>query len=107
MQVHTDQTRYLMVLNIILRKCMDTLKLAKVGREFYDPQGEIKLQQWKLALWPGYTTSIRQHDTKILLNCDTKFKVRLLKNLKSNLRSSQRRRQSSRSNWSLKTMRHN
>jgi len=74
-EVHTDQTRYLLVLNIILRKCMDTLKLAKVGREFYDPQGEIKLQQWKLALWPGYTTSIRQHDTKILLNCDTKFKI--------------------------------
>ena len=65
----------MLVLNIILRKCMDTLKLAKVGREFYDPQGEIRLQQWKLALWPGYTTSIRQHDTKILLNCDTKFKV--------------------------------
>ena len=74
-QVHSDETRYLLVLNIILRKCMEHLKLAKVGREFYDPLGEVALKQWKLQLWPGYTTSIRQHETKILLNCDTKFKV--------------------------------
>jgi len=74
-EVHSDETRYLLVLNIILRKCMEHLKLAKVGREFYDPLGEVALKQWKLQLWPGYTTSIRQHETKILLNCDTKFKI--------------------------------
>jgi len=74
-EVHSDQNRYLLVLNIILRKCMDHLKLAKVGREFYDPTGEVNLRQWKLQLWPGYTTSIRQHEAKILLNCDTKFKI--------------------------------
>ena len=30
---------------------------------------------WKIELWPGYVTSIRQHEHKLLLCCEPKFKV--------------------------------
>ena len=30
---------------------------------------------WKLELWPGYVTSIRQHESQLLMCCEPKFKV--------------------------------
>jgi aubergine len=32
-------------------------------------------QQHKLTIWPGYLTSIRQHEEKLLLGVDLIFKV--------------------------------
>jgi aubergine-like protein len=37
-------------------------------------QGAIQFSNHHLELWPGYTTSIRQHDLGILMCCDPIFK---------------------------------
>lgn len=34
-----------------------------------------------MQLWPGYYTSMRQHERLILLNCDIKFKIMRLDNV--------------------------
>ena len=36
------------------------MKLELIGRDYFDPQAAILLKQYKLELWPGYVTSIRQ-----------------------------------------------
>lgn len=38
------------------------LKLQLVGRNFYDPDAKVPVEEFKLELWPGYITSIRQHE---------------------------------------------
>ena len=42
---------------------------------FLDPKAAIILKQHKLELWPGYVTSIRQHEEKILLCCEISHKI--------------------------------
>lgn len=65
----------LQTLNIILRSSMEGLKLQLVGRNLFDPQAKIDISDYKLQLWPGYQTSIRQHENNILVNCELQHKV--------------------------------
>lgn len=53
--------------NIMLRKCMEGLDLQLLGRNYFDPKACVKLDEWKLELWPGYVTSIRQHEKEVRL----------------------------------------
>lgn len=36
---------------------------------------QVKLDQFKIELWPGYITSIRQHEQDILVCCEVSHKV--------------------------------
>lgn len=40
------------------------------------------MKEFKIELWPGYITSIRQHEADVLLCCEVSHKVRYLKFLK-------------------------
>ena len=66
---------YMQFFNIVLRKVMDGLGLVQVRRDFFDPAAKKDLKQYKLEVWPGYVTSIRQHEEKILLCCEVGNKV--------------------------------
>nr|CAH7761897.1 unnamed protein product [Callosobruchus chinensis] len=66
---------YIQLFNIIIRKCLTFMKFQLVGRDYYDPNSKIPVHEHKLELWPGYFTSIRQHENNILMACDVTFKV--------------------------------
>ncbi|CRK90810.1 CLUMA_CG004500, isoform A [Clunio marinus] len=61
--------------NLILRQIMKGLELQLVGRNLYDPKNKVSLPQYGLELWPGYITSIRQHQENVLLCCEMSHKV--------------------------------
>lgn len=63
------------VLNIILRQTMEGLKMQEVGRNLYDPDNKVTLKEYKVELWPGYITSIRQHENDVLVCCEVSHKV--------------------------------
>lgn len=65
----------LMVLNIILRRSMEGLKLQLLGRNFFDPVAKVNAANNTLQLWPGYITSIRQHEKDIMLCAEITHKV--------------------------------
>lgn len=65
----------LQILNIILRRAMGGLNLQLIGRNFFDPKAKICIKEFNLELWPGYTTSIRQHENNILLCAEISHKV--------------------------------
>lgn len=62
-------------LNLILRLAMKQLNLQQVGRHLYDPRASRHIQELQLELWPGYSTSIRMHDSGLLMNADVITKV--------------------------------
>lgn len=76
-RVRYTEARFLQVLNLILRNGMRGLNLQLVGRNFFDanPKVVIDIPEFRLQIWPGYDTSIRQHENGLLLNCDTRHKV--------------------------------
>ncbi|XP_011630854.1 piwi-like protein Siwi [Pogonomyrmex barbatus] len=78
---------YIQFFNIIMRKCYDHLKLKLVGRNYFDPVNKIVLPECKLELWPGYLTSIRQHERDILMCAEITNKVMRLETLVDILRN--------------------
>lgn len=60
--------------NILMRKCLTNMNLQLVGRNFYDALAKIPVSKYDIELWPGYVTSIRQHENTILLCCEISHK---------------------------------
>ncbi|XP_054737592.1 protein aubergine-like [Anastrepha obliqua] len=74
-QLEVTDSQQLQVLNLILRRAMAGLNLELVGRSFFDPKAKHCLNSFYLELWPGYQTSIRQHEQDILLCAEIAHKV--------------------------------
>ncbi|XP_003708345.1 aubergine isoform X2 [Megachile rotundata] len=70
-----NDPQYLQFFNIIMRKCLDLLKLQLVGRDYFDARSKVEIQEFRLELWPGYLTSIRQHENDILMCAEVTHKV--------------------------------
>ncbi|KAI4503218.1 hypothetical protein M0802_001440 [Mischocyttarus mexicanus] len=74
-EVPKDDYYYLQFFNLIMRKCLEFLNLQLVGRDFYDVERKVDISQFKLELWPGYFTSIREHERNILMCAEITHKV--------------------------------
>ncbi|XP_062128728.1 protein aubergine-like isoform X1 [Drosophila sulfurigaster albostrigata] len=74
--VEAMDPQQLQVLNLILRRAMEGLQLQIVSRNYFDPQAKIVLDsKHRMELWPGYITSIRQHESDFLLCTEIAHKV--------------------------------
>lgn len=67
--------QFIHICNIIMRQCMDGLKMTLLGRNYFDSEARQILPDWKLEVWPGYVTSIRQHENELLLCCEPSNKI--------------------------------
>lgn len=66
---------FMQFFNILLRRCLQNLELQELNRNYFDPKAAVMLPEWKLELWPGYITTMRQHEQNILLCCETTSKI--------------------------------
>uniref|UniRef100_A0A224X701 Putative translation initiation factor 2c eif-2c n=1 Tax=Panstrongylus lignarius TaxID=156445 RepID=A0A224X701_9HEMI len=66
---------YIQFFNIVLRKCIAGLNLQLVGRDYFDAASKVIVEKYNLELWPGFVTSIRQHENDILLGIDLANKI--------------------------------
>uniref|UniRef100_A0A1I8PZG7 Uncharacterized protein n=2 Tax=Stomoxys calcitrans TaxID=35570 RepID=A0A1I8PZG7_STOCA len=73
--VDVTDAQQIQVLNLILRRSMEGLKLQLVGRNFFDPRAKVNVDSFQMEIWPGYQTSIRQHEQDILLCAEITHKV--------------------------------
>ena len=75
-ELQPSDYHYMQFFNLVMRRILEGMKLQLVGqRNYFDPQAKILMANHKLELWPGYETSIRQHEDSILLNCEISHKV--------------------------------
>lgn len=63
------------IYNLINRKAMGGLKLQLIGRNYFDPVAKIEISQFGLELYPGYVTSIRQHEQDVLMCAELTHRV--------------------------------
>ncbi|XP_056389515.1 piwi-like protein 1 [Hyla sarda] len=61
--------------NIIFRKLLKMMNMKQIGRNYYNPNDSIDVKAHKLAVWPGFTASILQYETNIMLSIDVSHKV--------------------------------
>ena len=60
---------------MIKQKAIEGLGLKQMKRDFYDPQSVINKPEWQVAIWPGFKTTIRQHEHELLLGCEVSHKI--------------------------------
>jgi aubergine-like protein len=66
---------YLQFYNIIVRKCLEAMDLEELGRNYYDRHQAIRIDAHRLELWPGYKTTMRNHENDVLLGVEVTHKV--------------------------------
>ncbi|XP_046667762.1 piwi-like protein Siwi [Homalodisca vitripennis] len=66
---------YLQFFNILTRKCLTLLDLQIINRDYYDPKAKVVVEEYHLELWPGYKTTIRQHENQVLMLAEIAHKV--------------------------------
>ena len=74
-EVTPTDYHYMQFFNIVLRQAMEKMGLSLIRRDYYDQQSAVMFSAHKLEVWPGYVTSIRQHESKILMCCEIGNKV--------------------------------
>ncbi|XP_049546124.1 protein aubergine-like isoform X2 [Anopheles darlingi] len=73
--VDMQSTMGLMILNLMQRQAMNSLQLLVMNRHHFDPKAKIAIPQYNLELYPGYITSIRQHERDVLLCVEITHRV--------------------------------
>ncbi|XP_042343719.1 LOW QUALITY PROTEIN: piwi-like protein 1 [Plectropomus leopardus] len=61
--------------NIIFRRILRILDMQQIGRNYYNPKDPLNVPQHKLTIWPGYTTTILQYESAIMLCTDVSHRV--------------------------------
>ncbi|KAG8597458.1 hypothetical protein GDO81_002286 [Engystomops pustulosus] len=61
--------------NIIFRRLLKMMSMKQIGRNYYNPNDSIDVRTHNLTVWPGFTTSILQYETSIMLCIDVSHKV--------------------------------
>ncbi|XP_077995960.1 piwi-like protein 1 [Glandiceps talaboti] len=61
--------------NIIFKKILRLIKMEQIGRNYYNPAQQIEVPAHKLELWPGFSSSILQYETNVMLCADVSHKV--------------------------------
>ncbi|XP_068099765.1 piwi-like protein 1 [Hyperolius riggenbachi] len=61
--------------NIIFRRLLKMMNMKQIGRNYYNPSDPIDIRAHNLTVWPGFTTSILQYETNIMLCIDVSHKV--------------------------------
>ncbi|KAK0175566.1 hypothetical protein PV327_009306 [Microctonus hyperodae] len=66
---------YLQLYNIIMRRGLEHLNLQLVGRNYFDAKARVVIPEFQFELWPGYLTTIRQHECGVLMGVEVTHKV--------------------------------
>ena len=69
-EVLPTDSHYTQFFGNLVRQCLGKLGLTELNRNYFDPNAEVKYNDYKLKLWPGYTTTTHQHEHDILLGCE-------------------------------------
>ncbi|KAG8012192.1 Piwi-like protein 1 [Nibea albiflora] len=61
--------------NIIFRRVLRILNMQQIGRNYYNPKDPLDIPVHKLTIWPGYSTTILQYESSIMLSIDMSHRV--------------------------------
>ncbi|KAF6729960.1 Piwi-like protein 1 [Oryzias melastigma] len=61
--------------NILFKRVLRLLEMQQIGRNYYNPKTPLNIPQHSLTIWPGYSTTILQYESSIMLCTDVSHKV--------------------------------
>lgn len=73
--VPENSPQVVQLMGILFRRQLKHLNMQLVGRHYYNPARKIEVPQHKMTVWPGFETSILQHENEVLLCANTTSKL--------------------------------
>lgn len=70
-----EDSNYINVLNIIIRRCLKMLNMTMIKRDYYDSEARIPIPKHNVEIWPGYLTTIRYHENGYLLGVEIVHRI--------------------------------
>nr|AUF83002.1 piwil1 [Scophthalmus maximus] len=61
--------------NILFKRILRILNMQQIGRNYYNPKDSLSIPQHRLTIWPGYTTTILEYESAIMMCIDVSHKV--------------------------------
>uniref|UniRef100_A0A8C8E4F1 Piwi-like RNA-mediated gene silencing 1 n=1 Tax=Oryzias sinensis TaxID=183150 RepID=A0A8C8E4F1_9TELE len=61
--------------NILFKRVLRLLEMQQIGRNYYNPKNPLNIPEHNLTIWPGYSTTILQYESSIMLCTDVSHKV--------------------------------
>ncbi|XP_043967319.1 piwi-like protein 1 [Gambusia affinis] len=61
--------------NLIFRRILRVLNMQQIGRNYYNPNEPHEIRQHRLTVWPGYSTTILNYESSIMMCTDVSHKV--------------------------------
>lgn len=60
---------------MIKQRAIEKLGLKWMKGDYFDPAAGIEMPEWQITIWPGYRTTIRQHERELLLGFEVVHKL--------------------------------
>ncbi|XP_076010323.1 piwi-like protein 1 isoform X2 [Genypterus blacodes] len=61
--------------NTTMRRILKMLNMQQLGRHYYSPSDPLNVPQHRLTIWPGFSTTILEYESAIMLCTDVTHKV--------------------------------
>ncbi|XP_038152129.1 piwi-like protein 1 [Cyprinodon tularosa] len=61
--------------NILFRRILRILDMQQIGRNYYNPKDPLEIRQHKLTVWPGYSTTIMNYESSVMMCTDVSHRV--------------------------------
>jgi len=73
--VPENSPQVVQLMGILFRRQLKHLNMQLVGRHYFNPARKIDVPAHKMVVWPGFETSILQHEKEVLLCANTTSKI--------------------------------
>jgi len=74
-EVPVNSPQIVQLMGILFRRQLGHLNMQLVGRHYFNPDRRIDVPAHKMVVWPGFETSILQHESEVLLCANTTSKI--------------------------------
>ena len=74
-ELNPTDPMYVTFYNIILKNIQEKLELTEMGRSYFDHGQAIHINEYQLELWPGFVTTLKQHENELLMCVEVTHKV--------------------------------
>jgi len=65
----------------IIKLAQLSMNLKPIGRKYFNDKKVIPLNQFKINLWEGYSSSVKVHKSEVIMNLDLSYRLIKQKNM--------------------------
>jgi aubergine-like protein len=74
-EIAPTSPQFVHLFNVVFRRCLKLYGMKQIDRNYYDMNKKISIEQYRLELISGFSTSIANYENQLLLNAELTHKL--------------------------------